>query len=401
MKRAPGLRLLPARADHRRVVIAGMSALVLTVGLARFAYTPMLPVMQHEAGLSAVGGGWLATFNYAGYLSGALVAARIHSLSAKFVLYRAGLVIAALTTLAMGLTSDVRLWAALRFLSGFSSTAGLLLASGLVLNWLIRERLRPELGLHFAGMGLGIIISGLAVAPLAGWLAWNGLWLVLGAIGLCFFLPAWLWMPAPAVASTRHGAIPAPPPPPRRWMVLMVAAYFCAGFGYVISATFLVAIVEHLPLFAGRGGWVWVMVGLAALPSTFLWDRVAGALGGIRALVLCYLVQIASFALAMMSDSPVAALTGAVLYGATFVGIVSLTLAIVGRCFPANPARAMARMTLSYGAAQIIAPAIAGYIAALTGSYAGALAAATAFMALGIGFLMLAGPQQESPASAG
>lgn len=389
-------RLLPARADHRRVVAAGIAALVLTVGLARFAYTPMLPVMQHEAGLSAVAGGWLATFNYAGYLTGALIAARTRHLATKFLFYRIGLVAAAVTTLAMGFTDNVFLWAALRFVSGLSSTAGLLLASGLVLNWLIRERLRPELGLHFAGMGLGIVVSGLAVTPFTGLLAWNGLWLLLGVIGLVFFLPAWFWMPAP-VAMSGHGALVAPPPPSRRWMGLIVAAYFCAGFGYVISATFLVAIVEHLPLFAGRGGWVWVMVGLAALPSTFFWDRVAAALGGIRTLIVCYLLQIASFLFALMSDSAAAALAGGFLYGSTFVGIVSLTLAIVGRCYPANPARAMARMTLSYGAAQIIAPAMAGYIAALSGSYAGALAAAAAVMALGIGLLLMAG---ERPSAA-
>jgi MFS family permease len=77
-----------------------------------------------------------------------------------------------------------------------------------------------------------------------------------------------------------------------------------------------------------------------------------------------------------------------VLYGGTFVGIVSLTLSIIGRCFPANPAKAMARLTLSYGVAQIVAPAMAGYIATATGSYRGALFVAAWVMAAGMLFLI-------------
>ena len=149
-----------------RVILAGIGALVLTVGLARFAYTPLLPVMQAEAGLTALAGGWLATFNYAGYISGALLAATISDLSRKFQQYRIGLVLALLSTGAMGLTDDIYLWVALRFVSGVSSTAGLLIASGPVLNWLMRHGHRPELGLHFAGIGLGIVVSGLAVAAM-------------------------------------------------------------------------------------------------------------------------------------------------------------------------------------------------------------------------------------------
>ena len=75
--------------------------------------------------------------------------------------------VAVVSTAAMGMTQDLNLWVALRFVSGLSSTAGLLIASGLVLNWLIRHGHRPELGLHFAGIGLGIVVSGLAVAAIA------------------------------------------------------------------------------------------------------------------------------------------------------------------------------------------------------------------------------------------
>lgn len=376
------------RYGRYRVIFAGICALILTVGLARFAYTPMLPIMRDQAGLSHLAGGWLATINYAGYMSGALLAASISNLRWKFMLYRLGLVIAVVSTVAMGLTDNVVVWAGLRYISGFSSTAGLLLASGLVLNWLLRQGHRPELGLHFMGLGLGIAVSGVAVAAMAHWLTWDGLWVGLGTLGIAFFLPAWWWLPAPAAIQTGAAEpVAAPAAPSKRWMWLFIATYFCAGFGFVISATFIVAILVQLPLLAGKGSWVWVIVGLAAAPSCFVWDRIARSLGPIRALLLAYALQIVSIVLPVVSDGALLNICGAVLFGATFVGIVSLTLTLIGRCFPANPAKAMARMTLSYGVAQIFAPAMAGYIATATGSYRGALVVTAIVMIGGMGLL--------------
>lgn len=89
-------------------------------------------------------------------------------------------------------------------------------------------------------------------------------------------------------------------------------------------------------------------------------------------------------AIRVATDHALLNVGGAMLFGATFVGIVSLTLTLIGRCFPANPAKAMARMTLSYGVAQIIAPAMAGYIATASGSYHGALVVTALVMGCGV-----------------
>lgn len=382
---------------RNRALAAGICALILTVGLARFAYTPMLPLMRAEAGLSALAGGGLAAVNYAGYMSGALIAALVAELHTKFRLYRLGLIVGLLSTAAMGLTHNLLLWAVLRYLAGLSSTAGMLLASGLVLNWLMRHGHRPRLGLHFAGLGAGIVVSGLAAAAMAGHLAWNGQWLALGLLGLVFFVPAWAWMPAPGPApAALHAAAAADPPRPR-WKVLLTAAYFCGGFGYVVSATFIVAIVEKLPLLAGKGNWVWVIVGLGALPASFVWDRVAHFRGDLPALILAYLVQIVSILLPAVDEGAAANILAALLYGATFVGIVSLTLSLIGRRFPANPAKAMARLTLSYGLAQILAPALAGAMAAASGDYRHALFVAAGVMTIGTGLLVLVRREERRP----
>jgi predicted MFS family arabinose efflux permease len=366
-----------------QVITAGICALVLTVGLARFAYTPLLPVMRLDAGLTAAGGGWLATFNYLGYLAGTVLVARVGDMQLKFRFYRIGLVLAVVSTGLMGTTTDMAIWGVLRFVAGLSSTAGLLLASGLVLNWLLAHQRRPQLGLHFAGLGVGIAVSGLAAAAMADQLASSRQWIALGTLAVVFLIPAWAWMPPPAAISSATGAN-APPPPGRRWRWLLIASYFCAGIGFVVSATFIVAILVQTPAFAGRGSWVWVLVGLTAIPSTFAWDRLSNRLGLIRALMLAYALQATSFVLPLLDGGLWAGAASAVLFGLTFAGIVSLTLTVVGRHYPHNPAKAMATLTLSYGVAQIIAPAIAGTLARDSGSYQGALVLAAIMMVIGI-----------------
>lgn len=167
----------------------------------------------------------------------------------------------------------------------------------------------------------------------------------------------------------------------------MVTSYFAAGWGFVISATFTVAIVEREPALAGLGPLAWAMVGLAAMPAVFVWDLVARRVGEKRALLLAFGLQTLSVILPAISADVWAALIGALGYGATFIGIVSLTLALAGRRAPSNPGKAMAKLTLSYGAAQIAAPVVAGYMAQTTGTFKGALWLTAAVMAVGMALL--------------
>ena len=106
------------QAERLKVLSAGIFSLILMLGIARFAYTPLLPLMQQQAGLGLSAGGWLAAVNYMGYLSGALIASLICDLELKDRLYRIGLVVAALTTVGMAVTEQVWLWALFRFFAG-------------------------------------------------------------------------------------------------------------------------------------------------------------------------------------------------------------------------------------------------------------------------------------------
>lgn len=382
-----------------QVLCAGIASLVLTVGLARFAYTPLLPLMQAQAGLSETLGGWLATLNYAGYMTGALIASAVSRPALRLRLYRFGLAAGLVGTGGMGLTSDPVVWMVLRYIAGTSAAAGLLLASGMVLGWLVAHGRRPELGLHFSGIGVGIVASGVLVAAMTPAFDWAQQWQIMGVVGLALAVPAFLWMPAPQAPSASASAAAAPSRPSLA-MWLLIASYFFAGIGFVVSATFLVAATEKQPALAGAGFVVWIVVGLAAIPATFAWDRIARRIGEVPAMIAAYVLQGVSSLLPVMSAHLWAALGGAVLFGLTFIGLVSLMLTLVGKRNSANPSQAMARLTLSYGVAQIVAPAVVGTVAEKTGNYDAGLWLAALAMFIGAAVLAAFIPAERRRAAA-
>lgn len=373
------------QAQRLKVLFAGIFSQILCIGIARFSYTPLLPVMQDQTWIGDAEGGWMAAINYAGYMCGALLAASLSDLQLKDRLYRIGLIMAVVTTAGMALTENILLWSLLRFLSGLSSAGSMLIASGLILNWLIRNHHRSELGIHFAGIGLGIMFAAIVVEVMLRLsLSWDEQWLWFALLGVLLAIPAWRWLPRPQPLNLTGGGQPMQDQPPgRRFMWLMMAAYFCAGYGYVISATFIVTIVEREPALAGMGQLVFLMVGLAAAPAVMVWDLIARRMGYLGALLLAYLIQVVGIVMPALSESLAAVLLSAMLYGGTFIGCVSLVLTMAGRLYPSKPAKLMGKMTLSYGAAQIIAPALTGMLAAQSGNYNTGLWLAGGFVTLG------------------
>jgi predicted MFS family arabinose efflux permease len=377
--------------DRYKVLASGAFSLLLGMGVARFAYTPLLPQMQEQAGLGLAEAGWLAAINYVGYLSGAVVASLISDPALRNRLYRVGMVVAVLTTAMMGITTDPTVWAVSRYLAGLSTATASLLGTGLILNWLIVHDHRGELGIPFAGIGLGIAGSAAAVALMNRWgLDWREQWYAFTAIGFVLLVPALRWMPAPERGTvTRSGHSMQDAPPSAAFLRLLMAAYFCAGVGYVVSATFIVAIVDRLPGVAGHGTLVFLFIGLGAAPASVISDLVARRMGEVNALILAAVLQIAGILLPVLGNGLLPALLGAALFGATVMGIVSLVLTMAGRYYPTSPARMMGKMTLSYGIAQVIAPAVTGSLAMHLGSYRDGLYLAAVVMAIGALLLVL------------
>ncbi len=352
-----------------RVYLAGICSLIVTVGVARFAYTPLLPVMQEATGLTESESGWLATSIYMGYMLGVLITANLNNLNYKYLLLRLYLILSIVTSAAMAMTTDIWVWAVLRFIAGVCGSGGLIIASGLILKWLVHNHHRAELGIHFCGIGLSIISAALLVEVMLQLSAsWQQQWLAFAVMAAVFAIPAWLWMPHPATDS-HAGAEIKDNPPSKTFTLLMLLAYFCAGYGYVVSATFIVDIVEGVESLKGLGPLSFVLVGIGATPAVLIWDRVARKVGYLKALLATYTLNVAGILLPAVSDSLIVIILSTVLFGGTFVACVSLVLTMAGKFFPSNPAKFMGKMTLAYGVSQILAPVITGYLAEEFGNY--------------------------------
>lgn len=371
-----------------RVYFAGICSLIVTAGVARFSYSLLLPIMQDGAGLSELGGGWLATSNFMGYMAGVLLASKLHNLNYKYNLHRAYLILSVITSVAMVMTTDIVLWAVLRFLAGTCASGGFIIASGLILKWLVKNNHRAELGIHFAGAGVSIIVTSVLVEVMLRLSAdWQQQWLALAFMAAIVAIPAWLWIPHPFVdgqdvTTTKDN------PPSRIFTSLMMLAYFCAGYGYAVSSTFIVDIVERTPGLEGRGTLAFLLIGFAAMPAALVWDRIARKTGYLYALLVAYILQVAGIILPAINDTLPVVLLSALLFGGTFIACVSLVLTMAGKFFPSNPARFMGVMTLAYGAAQIIAPVFTGYLTAAFGSYNLGLYLSAGVMIIGAVFLL-------------
>jgi predicted MFS family arabinose efflux permease len=374
-------------AEQFKVQTACVLGGVISVGIARFAYTPMLPEMVDDIGLTESVAGFLAAANYAGYLCGALIISFLHCLTFKVTLYKCSLFGAALTTLGMATTEHEELWYLLRFLSGLSTAGGVLLGGGLLMHWLRENKAKPELGIFFSSLGIGIVLTAVTAEMIKAAFPWDQQWLIYGVLASVLIIPVLFWFPRFGHAAKSTGAANILAKPSRTFFVILQSAYFCAGFGYVVTATFLVAMVEMLPGLEGQGWAVWLWVGIAAAPGCWLWDLYARKVGLWSALLQAYLVNGASVALLLWDQSQGGVYGSAVLYGFSFIGIVSMTLAMMGRLYPDNPSKPMSHLTFSYGIAQVIAPALVGVLAQQNGSFSEGLSITLAV--LGVGTVLL------------
>ena len=376
------------RPNRYSVMFAGVCALVLTMGIARYAFTPMIPYMQDQTGMSEGLAGWLAGWSYIGYLVGLFMVWLMRDLRLKDYFFRYGLFIAVFTTAIMAFHDHRLVWYLSRFFAGISTALGFMLGTGLVLKWLMHNNQKQEMGLHFAGVGTGIVVGAivvhLAADTLFGGLGWRGQWLALAGVGALLLVPAFLLMPFPASEQIEESArIDRSAEPSKRWLTLLTIAYVCAGFSNTVNITFTSLITEYIPL-ENQGTLMWLFVGLAAAPAPFVWDRIARKVGYLNAIRAAFAINIASNFLMTASTSYAAVVVSSLSFGFAFMGIVSLTLTIIGNKYRYRATQVMSQLTLGYSLAQIVSPIMAGIIAEQSGSFNLALFVVSGIMVLGM-----------------
>ncbi|MEM7026635.1 MAG: YbfB/YjiJ family MFS transporter [Pseudomonadota bacterium] len=372
-----------------KIFIAGICSLILTMGIARFAYTPLLQIMQDANLLNDAMGGWLAASNYFGYLTGTIIAASINNLVLKDKLYRVSLIIAVVSTIAMAWTENWIIWSLWRYLAGLTAAGGLLLGSGLIMNWLVRHGYQMNMGIHFGGVGLGIVLTAIAVELMLPVYDWATQWEIFAVIGLVLAFPAWCWLPKPdGYDVTKSGKQLVDQLPDAKWLRLLSISYFFVGIAYVIYATFLVVIVNNREELIGYGNWAWFLVGLIMIPCSYIWEKIANHVGDFIAFLMAYILMTISIAI-LIFDVPLALIVlSAILYGGSMMGIVSMMLTLVGKLAPTRPAKLMGKISIYYAVAQIIGPAFAGYTAEVYGNYSMVMLCSTIVMLIGIVLLI-------------
>lgn len=363
-----------------KFLASGIVTLAVAMGIGRFAYTPMIPVMEHDAGLSVATAGALATANLAGYFIGASLAMHPIAQGLRLAIVRWSLVGAVVTTALMAGPSVT--WLALRFLTGACSGFVLVFASSIVLERAAAEHKPAWPPLFFTGVGLGIAFSGVAVPGLAIYgsrVAWIGI----AAIGALAVLATIWWFTDPGTpGSIAEAKIDAPLPRHRTIFVWLCIVYTLEAFVYIIPATFLVAIIAKVPELSKFAALTWVVVGVAAAFATFGWIPTAARLGKARALAIALAIQVVGIAAPVVWHSAFAVILAGITLGGTFIAITLFAAGLGRDIFPRETSSAVSRLTALYSIGQIVGPIVATQLALRFGSYQPALLAAACVAAI-------------------
>ena len=338
------------------VALTGLAALGIAMGIGRFAFTPILPMMQQDAAVSVVAGGWLASANYVGYLLGAMSAVGLRVRATTAI--RAGLVVIGLVTLGMGLTPSFTAWLVLRALAGVASAWVFIFASAWTLGQLGAAD-RPVLrGAVFGGVGAGIAVAGLLCVALmlrgAGSpTAWQGL----GVVALVGTIAIWRALRGDHERNGEHGQRRAGVR--QRWdadSVRLVLCHGIFGFGYIIPATFVPAMARELVKDPLVFGWSWPVFGIAATLSTLVAGAATRVVGNRRSWALSHLVMALGVAAPVLWPTIGGVMVAALLVGGTFM--VSTMGGMQEAQIVAGPhaTRLMAAMTAAFAAGQIAGP---------------------------------------------
>ena len=351
---------------------AGMAALAVAMGIGRFAFTPLLPMMLHDGVVDIAAGSWLATANYFGYLVGALLfmslpwlGRRLGPMPGHALLVRGGLVATVVLTAGLVLPWPL-LWPTLRFGAGVASALVFLGTT----NWCmgrLMELGQPALGgLVFCGPGLGIVLTGVPASAMvaAGWTAAAG-WAVFAVLAIGISAAVWpsFHSRVGAGAPQAAGALAMAAPGPLAQRSLLALAYGLAGFGYIITATFLPVIARAaLPPGSVWPDLFWPLFGVGVALGALLSTRISAARDRRVLLALAYLVQASAIVLGMVWPGRIGFALGSLLLGLPFTAITFFALFEARRQWPAAGASFTGLLTALYGIGQIAGPPLVAWL---------------------------------------
>ncbi len=363
-----------------RIVLAGLASLAIAMGIGRFAFTPLLPMMRADGLVSIGEGGFIAAVHFLGYWCGAILAADL-PWSARTVL-RWSLVVIAVATLATGLTDHLVLWSALRFLTGVCSAFVLVLVSNGHVKYLAEHDRQNLQGWIFSGVGAGIALAGLGtLALMAGGLGSAAGWRIFGVVSLIAAVAISFSAGDEISAGRSQERIAKTASAGLHWNLII--AYGVTGIGYIIPATYLPVMAREIVTSPLLFGWAWPVFGAAAFVSTLLAGRLQRRWSNRHIWSASQAVMAVGLLLPALRPNLAMILVAGVCVGGTFMIITMMGMKESLRvATPDGALRQIAMMTAAFASGQMVGPLLASLLYDLTGSFSPSLMLASAALAV-------------------
>jgi len=343
------------RNSNRNILIAGIFALIIGVGVSRFAFTSLLPSML-ENQLTITSAGLMASFNFIGYLSGAIFSIFLKSIKIKVLFFRIGLFLSILTTLILAFSTNDLLWIISRIIAGFGSAMLLIVTGSLVMLKLDMKDKTKAMGIHFSGIGMAIVFCELISQYTLQYYSWNIVWFVLVIFSIIFTTYSMYIINFNKDNSKIKKTYMVSKDMFSSYVILLIIAYFTQGIGFVVQGTFLPDIINNINKIDSYGSVVWLFVGVSGIPASIIWMRLAYKYGSENIIIIAMLLQIVGILIPTFTNNLYINIISGILYGSTFIGLVALFMNKAGQISKNNPVIIMGSMTAAYGIGQVLAP---------------------------------------------
>ena len=343
-----------------KIIFASICSTLIAIGLGRFIYTPILPNMQNALNLSSTMMGIISSYNYLGYLIGSIIPI-IWKFSNHRNIIIFSSVISVITIFLMGITTDMKLFILLRFLCGISSALGFIFTISFMFNFFKDSKNKTLQLYHFCGIGLGIVIGTIAfwIASSYGFF-WYHQWICIGYIGILLCIPLVLFIPKKLVVNNKKKT--SKKSKFNASFLTISFGYFFFGIGYIIFGTFISAMARDEFNISSYQYFFWIIVGLFAIPSVLIWDRISKKISVDYLLFFsCFTVTLGVLFL-FFGNKLNFFFISCLLYGLGVPGSVALILVEGKKRFVGNINTSVAILTSAFSIGQILGPYLSGIL---------------------------------------
>ena len=342
------------------LILTGIAALTIAVGIGRFSYTPILPYMISELNLTTTEAGLIASSNYLGYLLGSLIPIFPQFPKNIRSIFIYSIFISIISLFAMGLTNTFEVFILIRFIHGIFSAFVLILGTSLIVSH-VQKKGKIFLGTaHFSGVGLGMALSAIVVSYL-GFLnfTWDELWFSIGILAIILSFQIIKFTPIQKaevkynLKSKNKTSL---------GFSLITISYGLYGFGYVAFGTFISTMSRLTPGLEKTEPYVWFVVGVTGIPSVFFWNWFGSKIGNDIGLFLANLILGLGVLFSVLINNEFGIFLSCILFGISFVPITSMCLLEGQKRFSGSFIVSTAILTFSFSIGQMIGPYLSGLL---------------------------------------